>query len=97
MTDLFIEYWPWILGYFGIGLISMCIIQYIKGRGSNGGRSVNITRNMELDMLSSAAIPFWPIAIVFVFGIVILMALVYPFIKLSNFFESLGQKHCKVK
>jgi hypothetical protein len=82
----------WIVLYFLVGLVLMCLIQYWKGRGIHS-RSVDITRDLELDLLSAAVFAIWPGVIMLGVATGLLMLIALPVIKLSAFCTKLGKKH----
>lgn len=83
----------WIIGYLLIGLLSMCAVQYVKGRGTDP-RSTDILRDLNLDLLSWTVLILWPallmMAIIFV---VIGLGVCLPLWKVAEYFSALGKKH----
>lgn len=85
-------HWYYWVGYFAIGLLFMCVLQYMKGRKS-GPRFYDLAGDRDLDLLSAAAFGIWPILIGGMLAIAVLVGLVYPFVKLCEYCSNLGRKH----
>ena len=82
----------WAIGYLLIGLLSMCTVQYVKGRGTDP-RSTDILRDLNLDLLSWAALFVWPALIMLAVIMVVVLCICVPFWKLAEFSSELGKKH----
>jgi hypothetical protein len=83
-----VAFWPYIVAYSVIGLLFMCIVNYIKGKK----RDLSVTEEVEYEVVASLGAA-WPVMILMLVFVYLTMIVGKPLVALASYCERLGRRH----